>query len=152
MKYSEIILLVGLSVFAGVLLKDSFSLDYSSDGGFGPGFIPRNFAIVTIALAAVLLAQLFRNHQRSGAEEPSASSDEPFDLGQLVAPVATILLLLAATYFMEFGSVLAPLGVTITIVSAVFLKHSWIKSVILTVATLAVIYAIFSLWLNIPVI
>lgn len=152
MKYSEVILLVGLSIFAGVLLKDSFSLDYSSEGGFGPGFIPRNFAIATIALAMVLLAQTYRNYQTCGAEEPDKSSDKSFDLGQLVAPVATILLLLVATYFMEFGSVLAPLGVTITIVSAVFLKHSWIKSVILTAATLAVIYAIFSLWLNIPII
>ncbi|MEM9247140.1 MAG: tripartite tricarboxylate transporter TctB family protein [Pseudomonadota bacterium] len=163
MKYSEVILLVGLAIFAGVLLKDSFSLSYASDGGFGPGFIPRNFAVATILLAGLLIYQAYREHRgehrgelrrelrRTATAEPAGDAGASPALRQLVPPAVTILLLFGATYLMEFGSVLAPLGVTITIVSAVFLNHSWVKAAALSVATLAVIYAIFSLWLNIPV-
>ena len=152
MKYSEIILLLGLSVFAGVLFRDSLDLAYFADGGFGPGFIPRNFAVATMVLAAVLIFRSVRGALQGGAKLSTLVADMTQDWTKLIAPVGTILILFVATYFMEFGSVLLPLGVTITIVSAVFLGHSWIKSVILTVLTLAVIYAIFSLWLNIPVI
>ncbi|MEM9394571.1 MAG: tripartite tricarboxylate transporter TctB family protein [Pseudomonadota bacterium] len=150
MKWSELILLAGLVAFSGVLQKDSLALDYNSGGGFGPGFIPLNFAIVTILLAGVIGTQSFL---RSKARDPEDNDAEPATwFASLAAPLGTIALLFVATFFMEFGSVLLPLAVVTTVVSTVFLKHGLAKAAGLTVVTLAVIYAIFSLWLNIPVI
>lgn len=149
MKWSELTLLAVLAIFAGVLLKDSLSLTYSSDGGFGPGFIPLNFAIATILLACLLGAQSVFRGRAAAPDQEEESQQASFTA--LVAPVATMALLFVATFAMEFGSVLAPLAVVTIIVSAVFLKHSWAKAVGLTAVTLVAIYTIFSLWLNIPV-
>lgn len=144
MRYSELILLTGLALFSGVLLKDSFALDYRSDSGFGPGFIPINFAIVTILLAVLIGVGSLRRARPEG--------DDTGGMASLIAPVASIVLLFVATFAMEFGSVLAPLACVTIFVSTVFLKHSLPKAALLTAATLATIYVVFSLWLNIPVI
>lgn len=149
MKWSELLLLLALTIFSGMLLKDSFALSYSSEGGFGPGFIPRNFAIVTILLAMLLGGQSYLAGRKQQIER-----DDQKETGEysILAPSAAVVLLFTATFTMHFGSVLAPLAVVTTVISAVFLGHSWVKAAGLTLATLAVIYAIFSVWLKIPVI
>lgn len=147
MKWSEMILLAGLAAFAGILLKDSLALPYSSPQGFGAGFIPLNFAAATLALTGFLALRALLAHRTSepGQQEPG---ERPWKIA--LPAIATMALLFAATYAMSFGSVLVPLAVAITVVSTVFLNHSWRRSALLAVVTLAVIYAIFSLWLKIP--
>jgi len=144
MKWSELILLAGIACFAGVILTDSLSLPYRSAQAFGPGFIPLNFAIGTITLCAVLFVRSVVLGLRDG--------DMALDLPRAVPALVAIAFLVLATAAATFGSVLAPLGVALTLISSLLLGHSLVRSILMTVVTLAVIYAIFSLWLSIPVI
>ncbi|GAA5063966.1 tripartite tricarboxylate transporter TctB family protein [Roseibacterium beibuensis] len=143
MKWSELILLAGLACFAGVILHDSLDMPYRSSQAFGPGFIPLNMAIATLALCGLLLVRAVVAGLRSG--------EMALDLARALPAIGAIALLLLATAAASFGSVLGPLAVAMTVISALLLGHGWVRSVLLTAATLAVIYAIFSLWLNIPV-
>lgn len=155
MKVSEMILLTFFAVFAGVLLFNSLDMPYSSEQGFGAGFVPLNMSVVIIILTAViaLRALLSKNRTQVEAREASVDSNQAPESDQqqsFVAPVSTIVLLLAATAVMGFGSILVPLGILMMTISAFFLGNSWFNSIRMTIVSLAVIYLIFSVWLKIP--
>lgn len=156
MKVSEIILLIFFAVFAGVLLFSSIKMPYSSGQGFGAGFVPLNMSVIVIVLTSFigLRALLSKRRTRGETHKTSADSNQTPETARqqsLVAPIGTILLLLVATAAMGFGSILAPLAILMTIISASFLGNSWFQSIRMTIITLAVIYLIFSVWLKIPI-
>lgn len=145
MKLSEIVLLAGLAVFSGVLLISSLDMPYASEQSFGPGYIPLNIAVIVIGLIGVLATKAIIN--RKASAKGSAIVD---DLATALPVAAITVLLAAAIYAMSWGSILAPLGVLMIIVSWRFNGHGLIKSCMVASAILIVIYAIFSLWLKIP--
>jgi len=153
-KVSEMILLAFFTVFAGVLLFNSLDMPYSSGQGFGAGFMPLNMSVIIIILTAVIVLRAL-NQKKTHVKtcEASVDSDQTPESNQrqsFVAPVSTIVLLLSATAVMGFGSILAPLGILMMIISALFLGNSWFHSIRMTIVSLGVIYLIFSVWLKIP--
>ncbi|MCR4265392.1 tripartite tricarboxylate transporter TctB family protein [Nitratireductor sp. ZSWI3] len=148
MKPSEIVLLAGLAVFSGVLLWNGLDMPYGSAQSFGPGYIPLNIAVVTLVLIALLAARALAARRSA----PPAQAIPGESLGAVLPVVAVIVLMAAAIYAMSLGSVLAPLGVLMVLLSWRFAGHPPLKSLFVSAAILAVIYAIFSLWLKIPLI
>lgn len=156
MKVSEAILLMFFTAFSGILAFKSLDMPYSSPNGFDVGFVPLNTATAIIFLSVAIGLRTLLRRKKTQAEtcEATVGSDQTPKLEEqqsLVASVGAILLLLAATAATGFGSVLLPLAVVMIIVSACFLKNSWISSISMTVIALAVIYLIFAVWLKIPI-
>lgn len=144
MKISELILLGGMSAFAVATLIPSLGMPYSAGQTFGPGFVPLNMSVAVIILCALLAwRQLHRSEP--DAEEATASPRE----GR-VAVCATVLLITATVFLAHYGSLLLPLGACIFLVSRFLLNRSWLVAFGSTLATIAAIYGIFSLWLKIP--
>lgn len=146
MKLSEIVLLAGLAVFSGVLLLNSLDMPYDSAQSFGPGYIPVNISIATLALIAVLAVRAVRARRADGVRQAALREE----LAAVLPVVAVVVLMAVAVYAMRLGSVLAPLGVLTVLLSWRWAGHGLAKSVLVSACILAVIYVIFSLWLKIP--
>ncbi|MCA0920402.1 tripartite tricarboxylate transporter TctB family protein [Pseudooceanicola nanhaiensis] len=147
MRASELLLIAGTAVFAVVLGVQSTDFQYFSKQGFGPGFVPMNFAILALLLAAYLLIKA--RLKAEGPFLPEKISERLKAAGPAIIAAA---LLFGATALMHFGSVLAPLYAVMVVISLAFLGHSLVRALVLNAVTLAAIYGIFSLWLNIPVV
>ena len=142
MKTSEMILLVGLAGFAGWLLWESTAMPYHTGIGVGAGFVPLNIAVTSLTLIAVLTCKSSPVGEKREERRTNWQRVRP--------PVITMILLVMTVLVMGFGSVLLPLGGGLVVVSVVLLGHSWPRAVLHSVSTLAFIYAVFSLWLKIP--
>ncbi|SFP83713.1 tripartite tricarboxylate transporter TctB family protein [Tranquillimonas alkanivorans] len=146
MRASELIFIAGIAVFAAVLCVQSTDFRYFSNQGFGPGFVPLNFAALTLLLAFYLLVKA-----RLNAEGPFLPEHFRERAKAALPAVIAAFLLFAGTYAMEWGSVLAPLFVVMIVISVAFVGHTLVQALVLNAVTLAAIYGIFRLWLNIPV-
>ncbi|GAB4394635.1 MAG: hypothetical protein Tsb0032_21610 [Kiloniellaceae bacterium] len=149
MKTSEIILLASLAIFAGVLLWFSLDIPYSAGQGFGPGYLPLNLAVATLALIAVLAVKALAA-RRGGAAMPGAQEAPSGTAAAVLPVVATVALLALATLAMALGSVLAPLGIVMVLISWRLSGHGLLRSILVNAAVLGAIYVIFGLWLRIP--
>jgi len=146
MKPSEILLLASLAIFSGVLLWFSLDIPYSSGQSFGPGYVPLNLAVATLALIAVLAIKAVL--ARRGSPSTQTASGEATTA--VLPVVAVVVLLTLAIFAMALGSVLAPLGIVMVVLSCRFSGHGLLRSVLVNTAVLAAIYVIFGLWLRIP--
>ncbi len=146
MKTSEMILLVCLAGFAGWLLWESTSMPYHTGYGVGAGFVPLNIAMASLTLIVVLTCKT------TGSRPPVSEKEEERRASwqRVRPPIITMILLVITLLVMGFGSVLLPLGGLLVVVSVLLLGHSWPRAVLHSVSTLAFIYAVFSLWLKIP--
>ncbi|MEQ5870515.1 tripartite tricarboxylate transporter TctB family protein [Sagittula sp. NFXS13] len=147
MRTSELFLIAATAVFAVVLGLQSTDFQYFSRQGFGPGFVPTNFAILTLLLAAYLVVKA---RLKSGGPFLPESLAERFKA--VIPALSAAVLLFGAAALMGFGSILAPLYVVMVIISLAFLGHGLARALVFNAVTLVAIYGIFSLWLNIPVI
>ncbi|EPX85235.1 tripartite tricarboxylate transporter TctB family protein [Salipiger mucosus] len=147
MRASELVLIATIAVFAAVLCYQSLEFRYFSAQGFGPGFVPMNFAVATLVLGLLILLKS-RGKAPDDDEDPSAVGDR---VRAALPAIGAAALLFVATYLMHFGSVLAPLYAVMIVISITMLGHSLIRALILNAITLAAVFAIFNLWLNIPV-
>ncbi|MBE9639566.1 tripartite tricarboxylate transporter TctB family protein [Salipiger mangrovisoli] len=147
MRASELLLIAGTAVFAAVIGVQSANFQYFSKQGFGPGFVPMNFAILAVLLAAYLAVKA--RLKTDGPFLPQGISER---LKAAFPAIATAALLFGATALMAFGSVLAPLYAVMVAISLAFLGHTIARALVVNAVTLAAIYGIFSLWLNIPVV
>lgn len=155
MKTSEFLFLGGLAAFAGAALVASSQMPYSSGQTFGPGFLPLNMAVLILVFVAISVIRALVARRRgdkrivmtegNGAEVASTVSRK--GIGIVLSTVAMLAATIAAAHL---GSLLLPLGLCILVVTALFLERGWAVGFISTIATLATIYAIFDLWLQIP--
>lgn len=145
MKISEIVLLGGLAIFAGITLYASTGMPFSSEQTFGPGFLPLIMSVAVLVIGGLIAIRVLTNKHAGLPEAPGAET---------ITGVRTVIIaagLIAATIFLaEFGSLLAPLAVSLLIVTGVLLERGWKVAILSTFVTIAAIYAIFHLWLNIP--
>lgn len=144
-KISELIILVGMSAFALATLIPSLDMPYSSEQTFGPGFMPLNMSVAVIILCALLVWRQIRAARAGAAVDSPASSPEG-----IIAVCVAVGLITATVFLAHYGSLLLPLAVCILIISKFLLNRSWLVAIGSTIATIAAIYAIFSLWLKIP--
>ncbi|MFV0490612.1 MAG: tripartite tricarboxylate transporter TctB family protein [Pseudorhodobacter sp.] len=145
MKTSEMIFLGGLAAFAIATLIPSINMPYSSGQTFGPGFVPLNMSVAVLILCALLVLRQFRTHKAITSGGTEGASGEG-----VIAVIVAIALIAATVFAAHYGSLLLPLGLCSLAVTRFLLGRSWLVAIGSTLATIAVIYAIFSLWLQIP--
>lgn len=143
MKPSELIFLGGLAVFAGVTLVGSLAMPFRSGLTFGPGFLP---LIMSVAIFTICGLIGLREVRRSAPD--LIETQAPGDIRTVVFTIALIAATLLAA---SFGSLLLPLGICLYLTTSLLLKRGWYVGATSTVITLAAIYAIFGLWLQIPI-
>lgn len=143
MKPSELLFLAGLSVFAGVTLIGSMDMPFSSGQTFGPGFLPLIMGLSVITICAMIG---LRGFLRAG---PASNATEV--TGNIAPVLFAIALIAAAIAGASFGSLLLPLGVCIMVVTGYLLNRGWVVALVSTLITLVAIYAIFGIWLQIPI-
>ncbi|WP_342595749.1 tripartite tricarboxylate transporter TctB family protein [Salinicola lusitanus] len=166
MKTSEIVLLTGISIFAGVLLFNSLDMPFSSGMTFGPGFVPLIMAgalLLTIAMkvlrdltsraSASAGAQTGMNDREdrvSHAEDAAAAqrASSPLHAGLGIVGLMGVMALAIAS--MSHIGVMAPLALLMVLVSWYFAGHSLIRSIGVTLLVMLAIYGVFALWLRIP--
>lgn len=143
MKPSEMLFLGALSVLAGAMLIGSTHMPFTSGQTFGPGFLPLIASATVLVLCATLMVRGLRR-TLSPAQRPDTRQGN-------VSVATAVALIAAATAAAGFGSVLAPLGLCMLVVTSLLLGRGWIVGAVSTLSTLAVIYAIFAMWLHIPI-
>lgn len=141
---SELLFLGGLAVFAGTTLVASLGMPFTSGLTFGPGFLPVIMSVAVLALCGlILLRGLAGQHTAAEPGTPVRG-----DLRTVVLCVALIAATIAAA---SYVSLLAALGVCLLLTTSLLLGRGWRVGIISTVITLVAIYAIFDLWLKIPI-
>lgn len=147
MKYSELLFLGILSVFAGATLVGSIGMPFTSGVTFGPGFLPLIMSVSILVLATSIMVRATMRRRAAGATV--VPHTEP--AGDVKSVIFAIALIAATIAAASLGSLLAALGVCMFIVTALLLKRSWGVALASTLVTAAAIYAIFGLWLHIPI-
>jgi len=147
-KYSELLFLGMLAVFAGATLIGSIGMPFTSGVTFGPGFVPLIMSVAILVLAALIAARTMMRRRAAG--DTVVQDEEP--AGDITSVIFAIALIAAAVAATSFGSLLAPLGVCMFVITALLLKRSWAVAVVSTLVTVAAIYAIFGVWLHIPIV
>lgn len=147
MRTSELVLIVFTIVFSAFLGYQSLEFNYFSNQGFGPGFVPLNFSLATLALGVLI----FLKFGKRRAQVDGDTFQVKEHLKAAIPPIFAVLLLIVAIYLMHFGSVIAPLFVVMMVISKTLLGHSLIRAFVMNLITLGAIFAIFNLWLGIPV-
>lgn len=154
MKISEAILLVGLAVFSLVLLLSSLGIPYATEQTFGPGFMPLNLSVAMLVLIGLLVLKTVTTARtkskaapQDAAQDKEKKASAAARAGVLVAAIVLVMLTAAA---MEFVGVLPAVVVMMALISWRFSGHSPLKSVAVSVFSVAAIYVIFEMWLNIP--
>ncbi|MEQ3625376.1 MAG: tripartite tricarboxylate transporter TctB family protein [Celeribacter sp.] len=165
-RTSELLFLGGLALFAGITLVGSFGMPFTSGLTFGPGFLPLIMSVAVLAIGALIA--LRRTGAGQTAETPAAapadtspdpstgpSPDPSADTTPATGDIRTVILcvvLIAVTIVAaSYGSLLLALGVCIALITAFLLKRGWIVALVSTAITIAAVYAIFDLWLQIPI-
>ncbi|MGM8931672.1 tripartite tricarboxylate transporter TctB family protein [Salinicola halophyticus] len=149
MKSSEIVLLTGITAFAWILLFNSFDMPLSSGMNLGPGFLPLIISVTLLAVIAIRAVSLFSLTAagKVHGEEGSKRSSNAYPALGIVVFIGVMALMIVA---MGYVGILLPLGITMALVSRYFSGHSMVKSIGVTLLVLLVIYAVFAIWLKIP--
>lgn len=143
---AEQILLIGLTLLGTAFVLGGQSLTFRANIGFGPGFIP---VIAGVGLILSCVLQLVRRRQvATTAANTEETTDQPPNYRALLI---TLVILVAGTAAMEFGSVLLPVFLIIALLSWLVAGHNLIRTIIVASITIAVIYLIFAVWLGLPV-
>lgn len=148
MKTTEIIFLAILAAFAASLSIGSIDLKYADEFSFGPGFIPMNVGILLLACCAFQALKSFLKGRQAKAEVQDHEGGAPNIAGLLI----TMGIIIVGIAAMALGSVLAPIFAMIVLLSWRVANHPIANSLFVGAATTAVIYVIFAVWLNLPVV
>jgi len=154
MKISEIILLAGLAAFSLVLLGSSLEMPYFTEETFGPGFLPLNLSVALLVLIGLTaLRAVMATRRRRHAPPPAAGETTVVPAaartGVLVATMGTVGVGILA---MKYIGVLPALAILLAFISWHFVGHSPVRSAAVSAMTVLAIYAVFGLWLGIPLI
>ena len=130
-----VVLILGLAV-----IFFSSQMEYYSEFGPGPGFLPLWVGICITGCAVVLILNLLRKHEKAGAFF-QLRTKEGFKL--LVIIIATFLLLPFLGFSIGFGLFA---GITMRIMG----RHGWVVCGLTAVGIAIGIRLVFSHWLMIP--
>ncbi len=118
----------------------SWGLQYTSEFGPGPGFLPRWIGFGIMGCAVVIVGQVLRKHERTEVFFKPRTRE-----------AVKILVLIGLTFVLSLllGFSVA-LGLFVGVTMRVMGKHRWISCVLTTVVTIVAIHFIFGHWLSIP--
>ncbi len=162
MKTAEITFLAILAAFAASLAIGSLDLKYSDEFSFGPGFVPLNVGILIVICCALLAFRSFANSRKEATEagtqqdheeaaEVVMQQDHEDKSPNVAGLVMTMAIIVGCVAAMALGSVLAPIFAMIFLLSWRVAHHPIALSLFVGVTTTAIIYVIFAIWLNLPV-
>ncbi|TDF94464.1 tripartite tricarboxylate transporter TctB family protein [Paenibacillus piri] len=136
---------VGLGGFflivSGIIFWQSFSFDYYSDLGPGPGLFPRWLSAALIVLSLLYIGGALRGAQIKWSEVLPKSKDLWNVILVLIA-VLVFMLLLDAAGFIVAGAAMLML--------MLMRSYVWYKAAIIAVGTCAILYIAFSIGLDVP--
>ena len=130
-----VVLILGLAA-----IYFSSQLEYYSEFGPGPGFLPLWIGISIAGFAIVVIFNILRKHEKVGAFLKTRTR-EGFKL--LLIIIATFFLLPLLGFSIGFGLFA---GITMRVMG----KHSWIACSLTAVGIAIGIRYVFGHWLNIP--
>jgi hypothetical protein len=130
-----IVLLLGLAV-----IYFSSQLEYYSEFGPGPGFLPLWVGICITICAVALIVNLLRKHGKAGAFFKPKTKE---GLKILLLIIATFLLLPVFGFSIGFGLFA---GVTMRVMG----KHRWVGCTLTAIGIALGIRFVFAQWLSIP--
>ncbi len=130
-----VVLILGLAV-----IFFSSQMEYYSEFGPGPGFLPLWVGICITGCAVVLILNVLRKHEKAGAFF-KLRTKEGFKL--LIIIIATFFLLPFLGFSIGFGLFS---GVTMRIMG----RHHWVPCGLTTVGIAVGIHFVFGYWLMIP--
>lgn len=118
----------------------------------GPGFFPTICGIAISLCGVIVLLELWRhtrNGQSSGEEE--ALEENIFNLNELRNLLLFVALGCAVLLLSEHIGLLTCLGLCVIAYLKIQGKEPWLKSIIIGVCMVAFLYAVFVLFLHVPV-
>jgi hypothetical protein len=130
-----VVLVLGLAV-----IYFSSQMEYYSEFGPGPGFLPLWVGICIAGCAVALIVNLLRKHEKAGAFFKRQTKE---GLKLLIIIIATFLLLPFLGFSIGFG---LSAGVTMRMMG----RHGWVICVLAAVGIAVGIHFIFGYWLMIP--
>ncbi len=143
MKVGERIFLLFFIIFSLVLLKEGSTLPAAAKFGIGPGFLPKVVSILSIILSAALLVRSFLQKDVSGKKFGAKEG--------LLRMAVTFGLLVLAVFLMDYVGMVIPLVLFLIIEFRWIEKYKLFTSIKVSVFSVAVFYAIFKLWLGVPI-
>jgi putative tricarboxylic transport membrane protein len=130
---------VALLLGSSVILF-SLQLQYKSEFGPGPGFLPLWIGFVITGCSIALIVKVLRKHEgREDFFKPSTK------MGVLV--IIEIIIAFLLSYLVGYS---IALGLFVGATMRTMGKHRWITCALTSVATAVCIYFIFGRWLDIP--
>ncbi len=132
-------------IFSIIILYASRSLPAGAEFGIGPGFLPKCISYFSILLSIILLSKSFLN--KKSAVENEKFADRKGFLRMLI----TFLLLVLAIVLMRFIGMIIPLILFLVIVFRFIEKYSTASSIKVAVFSVMIFYAIFRIWLGVPI-
>jgi len=130
-----------LLLASGVIFWQSFSFEYYSDLGPGPGLFPRWLSASLIVLSVLYIIGSLRG-ERVRWSEVLPKGKDLFNVLMVLVSVIVFMLLLNPAGFIAAGSVMLMLLLMRTYV--------WYKAAVISVGTCVLLYAAFSLGLDVP--
>jgi hypothetical protein len=130
-----VVLILGLAV-----ILFSSQMEYYSEFGPGPGFLPLWLGVVLIGCAVFVIVNVLRKHDRIGAFFKPRTK-----LGLQVLVITFIAFLLLPFLGFSIGLALF-VGTTMRVMG----KHRWVSCSLTAVVTAICIHLIFISWLTIP--
>ncbi|NOU94647.1 tripartite tricarboxylate transporter TctB family protein [Paenibacillus sp. LMG 31456] len=128
-------------IVSGIIFWQSFSFDYYSDLGPGPGLFPRWLSASLMVLSVLYIASSLRGLQVRWGEVLPKGRDLLNVIMVLVA-VVLFMVLLDQVGFIVAGSVMLML--------LLMRSYAWYMAAVIAVGTSAVLYVAFSMGLDVP--
>jgi hypothetical protein len=118
----------------------SFQLDYMSEFGPGPGFLPRWIGLGITACALVILVRVLRKKRRAG---------EFFKPGTKLGVKVLIEIIITLLFFPVLGFSVA-LGIFTGVAMRTMGRHRWISCGLTAAVTAVCVHFLFGHYLDIP--
>jgi uncharacterized membrane protein YfhO len=128
-------------IFSGVLFWQSFSFDYYSDLGPGPGLFPRWLSAALMLLSVLYIAGSLRGMQVRWGEVLPKGRDM-LNVIMVLVSVLLFMLLLDSAGFIAAGSVM--------LLVLLMRSYAWYRAAAIAVGASVLLYVAFSMGLDVP--
>ena len=143
MKIGERLFILLFMIFSIIILTQSKALPSGANFGIGPGFLPKYVSILSIILCVILLVMNFIKEKDSTKEFGNKEG--------LIRMALTFGLLLVSVFLMNYIGMIIPLILFLIIEFKFIEKYKLLTSIKVSVFSIAIFYAIFKIWLGVPI-
>ncbi|ACL20111.1 tripartite tricarboxylate transporter TctB family protein [Desulfitobacterium hafniense] len=145
-KNGEIITVIILALMALFIIYNSLQLEYSSNFGPGPGFMPFWIGMAMLLCCAIIAWNIYKKYFKLQAE----NDEKLFRASQMSRVFLMILLIIVVGILFPMVGAIPVMAVYMVYVLRFMGKHTWKKSILITIGFLAAVYLLFEKFLNVP--